>query len=60
LTILRDTKEAGPQFRKSEAAFRWWMKQPDFPLPIVRIGRRVYVTQESIDKFFADAMKDAS
>jgi hypothetical protein len=57
---LRTIPEAAPQFRKTETAFRQWARTPDFPLAIVRLGKRIYIPQESIDKFFTDALKEAS
>lgn len=60
MTTLRTFAEAGPQFRKTQDAMRWWARQPSFPLQVVRIGRRMFVTQESIDKFFADTLQEAS
>lgn len=57
---LRTIPEVAPQFRKTETAFRQWVRTPDFPLKVVRLGKRIYIPQESIDKFFADAMKEVA
>lgn len=57
---LNTIEEAAPQFRKTTDAMRWWLRQQDCPIVVVSIGRLKFIPQESIDKFFADAMKEVA
>lgn len=59
MTQLRTIAEAAPQFRKTTDSMRWWLRQPECPIRTISIGRKLFITQESIDRFFADALKEA-
>jgi hypothetical protein len=59
MTTLRTVAEAAPQFRKSTDSMRWWLRQSDCPIRTVSIGRKIFIAQESIDRFFAEALKEA-
>lgn len=52
--------ETAPQLRKTPAATRWFLRQPDCPLKTVRMGSRIYVTQESIDALLSGEFENAS
>ncbi|RPE75212.1 MULTISPECIES: hypothetical protein [unclassified Frondihabitans] len=52
--------EAAPQFRKTEPAMRFWLQTKDCPLKTLKIGGRRFVTQESIDAFFAKAIAEVA
>lgn len=54
---LRTVKECAPQFGKSEAAMRWWLAQPDCPIPTARLGGRVYARQSDIDRVIEEAFE---
>ncbi|WP_336698246.1 hypothetical protein [Curtobacterium sp. USHLN213] len=61
---LLTVSEAAPLLRKTEAAFRWYLRQPDCPLQTRKIGRRVMIRRsdvEAISGVHADgALTDAS
>jgi uncharacterized protein Usg len=60
MPTLLTIAEAAPQFRKSQDAMRYWLRQPDCPLPVVRIGARRFITQESIDAFYTGLIKEVA
>lgn len=60
MPTLLTIDEAAPQFRKSQDAMRYWLRQRNCPIRVVQIGSRRFITQESIDRFFADALQEAS
>lgn len=60
MTTLLTIAEAAPQFRKTQEAMRWWLRKSDCPIRVISIGTRKFVSQESIDEFFAQALRDAS
>jgi hypothetical protein len=57
---LRTIPEAAPLVHKSEGALRWYLNQADCKLRTVRMGRRIYVTQASIDALLAGDLEEAS
>lgn len=60
MPTLLTINEAAPQFRKSQDAMRYWLRKRDCPIRVVEIGSRRFITQESIDQFFADAVKEVA
>ncbi|ROP65656.1 hypothetical protein [Curtobacterium sp. ZW137] len=52
--------ETAPQLRKTTAATRWYLRQPNCPLKTVRMGSRIYVTQDSIDALLSGDLAEAS
>lgn len=51
-------REAAPQFKKTEAAMRWWLAQPSCPIRAAKIGGRVFVRQRDIDGAIAAAFDE--
>lgn len=60
MPTLLTIAEAAPQFRKSQDAMRYWLRQKDCPISTVDIGARRFITQESIDAFYAELIGKAS
>jgi uncharacterized protein Usg len=60
MPTLLTIAEAAPQFRKSQDAMRYWLRKSDCPIRVVAIGGRRFISQESIDGFFADVLQKAS
>jgi hypothetical protein len=60
MTTLLTIAEAAPQFRKTEGAMRWWLRQDGCPINVIPVGSRKFVSQEAIDAFFAAALKGAA
>jgi hypothetical protein len=60
MPTLLTIAEAAPQFRKSQDAMRYWLRKKDCPIPLVVIGARRFITQESIDAFYANLFAEAS
>jgi len=52
--------ESAPQFKKTEAAMRWWLAQESCPLRVARIGGRLFIRQSEIDRVISDAFAEAS
>lgn len=50
MSTLLTIPEAAPLLRKNEGAARMWLRSRDCPIGVVRIGRRVYVRREDIDR----------
>jgi hypothetical protein len=57
---LRTIREAAPQFKKTEAAMRWWLAQESCPLRVARIGGRLFLRQSEIDRIITEAFAEAS
>lgn len=60
MPTLLTIAEAAPQFRKSQDAMRYWLRKKDCPIPVVHVGARRFIAQESIDAFYAELMKEVA
>lgn len=50
--------ETAMQIGKSEGATRWYLAQEDCKLKTVRMGKRIYVTQASIDALLSGELEE--
>ena len=57
MNYLCTIREAAPQFKKTEAAMRWWLTQPGCPLRAAKLGGRLFVRQTDIDRVIEAAFE---
>lgn len=60
MNSLKTIPEAAPWLKKTEGAARWWLAQPDCPIKVVRIGRRVFVRETDLEALVAGELQQVS
>lgn len=59
-TKLLTIPEGAPRVRKTEAAMRWWLAQPNCPVKVAKVGGRLFVREADLDAYIEAAFADAS